>query len=201
MRADARATRAAVRVSWKPVSGWRVDVLADLDQFRLIGLHCGEQIILWQWKLPLDSKQGKTGDGLNSTSEEQLGSFDGREAAARRRGPMEPSRRSPDGRVAPRPAARLGARRQWITPPLPSSGRSSSSLSVILVAGKPLISACLRMIASSFARYTQKVLLSATNDSTHWMSGPSCASTEFDSLPLRAIARAQTSRRRGCPAR
>jgi hypothetical protein len=32
---------------------------------------------------------------------------------------------------------------------------------VILVAGKPLISACLRMIASSLARYTQKVLLSA----------------------------------------
>src|SRR6516164_138758 len=35
-------------------------------------------------------------------------------------------------------------------------------IAVILVAGKPLISACLRMIASSFARYTQKVLLSAT---------------------------------------
>jgi hypothetical protein len=34
--------------------------------------------------------------------------------------------------------------------------------SVIFVAGKPLISACLRMMASSRARYTQKVLLSAT---------------------------------------
>ena len=34
--------------------------------------------------------------------------------------------------------------------------------SVIFVAGKPLISACLRMMASSLARYTQKVLLSAT---------------------------------------
>jgi hypothetical protein len=51
---------------------------------------------------------------------------------------------------------------------------------VIFVAGKPLISACLRIIASSLAKYTQKVFLSATKDSTHWMSGPSCASTEFD---------------------
>jgi hypothetical protein len=34
--------------------------------------------------------------------------------------------------------------------------------SVILVAGKPLISACLRIMSSSLARYTQKVLLSAT---------------------------------------
>jgi hypothetical protein len=34
--------------------------------------------------------------------------------------------------------------------------------SVILVAGNPLISACLRMIPSSLARYTQNVLSSAT---------------------------------------
>src|SRR5690606_14689330 len=46
--------------------------------------------------------------------------------------------------------------------------------------GKPDSSACLRISASSLARYTQNVLLSATYDSIHWMSGASWASTSFD---------------------
>lgn len=52
---------------------------------------------------------------------------------------------------------------------------------VMLVAGKPLISACLRIVSSSLARYTQKVLSAATKLSTHWMSGASWARAWLDS--------------------
>src|SRR6267142_4325918 len=46
-------------------------------------------------------------------------------------------------------------------------------ISVILVAGNPLSSACRRITASSLARYTQNVLSAVTKDSFHWISGAS----------------------------
>src|SRR5213080_1543027 len=49
----------------------------------------------------------------------------------------------------------------------PVVGSITLPICVILVAGKPLSSACLRMTASSFARYIQNVLSAATNDSDH----------------------------------
>src|ERR1041385_3106222 len=49
----------------------------------------------------------------------------------------------------------------------PVVGSITFPISVILVAGKPLSSACRRIMASSFARYTQNILFAAMNDSFH----------------------------------